>query len=290
MRHNNATSMPSSLRVATCRTLPEPDEDEAPLLAALAERGVDARMASWDDPAERWDAPVPTVIRSTWNYIHDLDAFLRWAARAAAAAPLWNPLEIVAENVHKSYLAALERRGHAVVPTLFFRRGARVALGCAAGERGFEAIVVKPAVGAASWKTRRFASADEPAAQAFVDELVAERDVMVQPYVRSVEGHGERALVWIDGALTHAVRKAPRFSADDEQVSGALPVADDERALAEAVLAPYVDRLLYGRVDVARDEAGRPVVMELELVEPSLFLLRHPPALARLADALARRL
>ena len=282
--------MPRSLRIATCRTLPEPDEDQAPLLAALAERGVAARMAAWDDPAEPWDQPAPTVIRSTWNYIHDLDAFLAWAARAAAAGPLWNPLDIVAANVHKSYLADLERRGHRIVPTLFFRRGARVALGCAAGERGFAAIVVKPTVGAASFATRRFASADDPAAQAFVDELVAQRDVMVQAYVPSVEDYGERALVWIDGALTHAVRKTPRFAHEDETVSPALPIAPDERALAEAVLAPLGDRLVYGRVDVARGADGRPLIMELELVEPSLFVARHPPALARLADALARRL
>ena len=73
------------LRIATCRTLPEPDVDEAPLLAALRARGVDARMAAWDDPAEDWDAPVPTVIRSTWNYIHDLPGFLAWTRRAAAS-------------------------------------------------------------------------------------------------------------------------------------------------------------------------------------------------------------
>lgn len=282
--------MPPSLRIATCRVLPEPDEDQAALLSALAGRGVAARMAAWDDPGERWDDPIPTVVRSTWNYIHDLDGFLAWARRAAAAAPLWNPLEIISRNTHKSYLADLERRGHAVVPTLYFRRGARAELGCAAGERGFERIVIKPTVGASSFATRRFDSPDDPAAQAFLDEQLASREMMVQPYVRSVEDYGERAVVFIDGALTHAVRKTPRFSGEHEAVSPAQPVAPDERALAEAVLAPVAGELLYGRVDLARDDAGRPMVMELELVEPSLFLVRHPPALERLADALARRL
>src|SRR6185503_14222741 len=112
----------------------------------------------------------------------------------------------------------------------------------------------------------------------------------VQPYVASVEAYGERALVWIDGELTHAVRKTPRFSHDAEVVSEALPIAADERALAEAVLAPFTPRLLYGRVDVARDDAGRSMVMELELIEPSLFVARHPPAMARLVAALPRRL
>jgi hypothetical protein len=274
------------LRVATCTKLPEADEDEAPLLEALAARGVAARMASWDDPAEPWDEPVPTVIRSTWNYIHRLDEYLAWAARAAAAAPLWNPIEIVRENSHKSYLATLAARGHAVVPTRFYHRGERADV----RESGFDDVVIKPTVSAGSFATQRFAGGDWAAAQAHLDALLATRDAMVQAYVPSVEDHGERACVYIDGALTHAVRKTPRFSGGHEDVGAALPIDDDERAAAEAVLAPYAGRLLYGRVDLARAADGTPMVMELELTEPSLFLARHPPALARLADALARRL
>lgn len=273
------------LRIATCLNLPEPDEDERPLLEALAARGVDAWMAAWDDPDEHWDAAIPTVIRSTWNYIHRLDEFLAWAERAAAAAPLWNPPEIVRENSHKSYLAELASRGHAIVPTRFHRRGERVEL-----TRIDAPVVIKPTVSAGSFGTRRFAPGELAAAQQHLDELLASRDAMVQDYVPSVEDYGERACVYIDGELTHAVRKTPRFSGEEESVGVGLPLADDERAFAEAVLEPYRDRLLYGRVDMARGADGRPMVMELELIEPSLFLLRHPPALERLADALARRL
>jgi len=114
--------------------------------------------------------------------------------------------------------------------------------------------------------------------------------VLVQRYAAAVETSGERALVWIDGALTHSVRKSPRFTGQEESVSGALEPAPDERALAERVLARFEGELLYGRVDVVRDEGGGLQVMELELLEPSLFLVQHPPALARFADALAERL
>ena len=93
--------------------------------------------------------------------------------------------------------------------------------------------------------------------------------------------------MWIDGELTHAIRKTPRFSGDDERIDGPFPIADDERDVALAALAPYVDRILYGRVDLARDASGRPMVMELELIEPSLFLARHPPALDRFIRGLA---
>ena len=268
------------LRIATCTRLPEPDPDEEPLLEALAAHGVQARMAAWDDPGEDWPAPAPTVIRSTWNYIHSLDRFLLWAR---TAAPLWNPEPIVRWNVHKSYLADLAARGHAVAPTTFHRRGDRVIISVD------REIVIKPTVSAGSFGTRRFAPGEHAAAQIHLDGLLAERDAMVQEYLPSVEGYGERAVVWIDGEVTHAVRKSPRFSGSDEAVSAAVPVAADERAMAQAVLAPYAQDLLSARVDLARVAGGEPVIMELELIEPSLVLVQHPPALARLARAIARR-
>jgi hypothetical protein len=119
--------------------------------------------------------------------------------------------------------------------------------------------------------------------------LLVDRDALVQPYLPSVETHGERALVWIDGHFTHAVRKTPRWSGENESVSDALAVEPDERALGELALAPLASRLLYARVDVARDERGEPLLMELELIEPSLFLAQHASALSRFVDAIIRR-
>src|SRR4051812_1528239 len=99
------------LRVATCQRLPEPDIDEAPLLAALGRGGFTAELAAWDDPAVDWDTAIPTILRSTWNYALDLDGFLAWIARVDRAAPLWNPRSVVHHNVHKRYLLELAERG-----------------------------------------------------------------------------------------------------------------------------------------------------------------------------------
>lgn len=277
------------VRIATTQRLPEPDEDEDLLLDALRARGLAPRMAAWNDPAEPWDAPVPTVIRSTWGYYEELERFVAWAERAERAAPLWNPLRIVRGNVHKSYLANLERAGHAVVPTVFLERGARARLTDVAASRGWRDVVVKPTVSGGSFGTLRVSMADPLRGEAHLQALLAERDVMVQSYVASVDDYGERALVWIDGAFTHAVRKSPRFIGQDENVSAALPIAPDELALGDAVLKPFARDLLYARVDIARDERGSPMIMELELVEPSLFLLQFPMALERLADGIAAR-
>jgi glutathione synthase/RimK-type ligase-like ATP-grasp enzyme len=277
------------LRIATCRPLPEPDVDEEPLLAALVERGVRARLAAWNDPAEDWDAPGATLLRSTWDYIHTLEGFRRWIERAAAAGPLWNPAAVVLGNLHKRYLFALAARGVPVVPTELIERGAAGTLAQLRARRGWQDVVVKPAVGAGSFATYRISADDRDGGERVLAALAADRDVLVQPYQASVEHYGERALVWIDGTLTHAVRKAPRFADGVEQVSEAVPISAAERALAERALEPWRRDLLYARIDLTPDAAGAPQVMEVELVEPSLFLRQSPEALCRFADAIAAR-
>lgn len=234
-------------------------------------------MLAWDTDEER--GPAATLVRSTWDYLHRPDLFASWIR--SLQGPLANPADVLLENLHKRYLLSLAARGVPTVPTALVPRGDDVA------SLPFEgALVVKPAVSAASFRTARFTAAQRAEALAFARELAMERDVLVQPYLDAVETSGERALVWIAGEVTHAVRKSPRLAGGHEEVVLA-PVADDERALAARALAPYASRLLYARVDVVRDAQGAPVVMEVELLEPSLFLAQHPPALARFADAIA---
>ncbi|MFN0247526.1 MAG: RimK family alpha-L-glutamate ligase [Kofleriaceae bacterium] len=301
------------LRVATCLTLPEVDADAVPLAAAFAAAGVDAELVAWEDPSVDWDAPVPTILRSTWNYALDVTVFLAWIDRVARAAPLWNPADIVRGNVHKRYLLDLAARGVPVVSTTLVERGAMLSADQLA--QIAKKIVIKPEVGAGSLHTRVFELPDPAAAihlasitGAALETIGANTTIagagathgidahrvygaaLVQPYLASVDDYGERSLVWIDGTLSHAIRKAPRFAGDNEAITGPFPITDAERAVAEAALAPIADRILYGRVDLARDERDRPVVMELELVEPSLFFARGPGSAEQFVDGLARRL
>lgn len=272
--------------LATCRRLPEPDPDAGPLLDAARIAGVDASWKAWDDPAVDWSRFDAVVLRSTWDYIHHLDAFLEWAQRVSGLVRLLNPFPVVRENVDKGYLGRLPVPA---VPTLYAARGTDAPLDLLLAGRDWGELVIKPRVGAGSFKTERFAAQRRGEAQSFLRALTAERDALIQPYLRSVEGYGERALVWIDGAFTHAVRKDARFGGSAEHVSAAaVPIAPDERAFGEAALGPYEKELLYARVDVARDEDGSLRLMELELIEPSLFLVQCPDALRRLAAALAR--
>lgn len=273
--------------------LPEPDPDEAPLAAALAAAGLEARLIGWDDPAADWSAAIPTLLRTTWNYALAAPAFLRWIDQVAAAAPLWNPAPIVRGNVHKRYLLELAARGVPTVPTLLVERGQAPSLAECAARLGCERVVAKPAIGAGSLETERFSVGGAEDAARFAAHLAAVSarcEVLVQPFVASVLDYGERSMVWIDGELSHAIRKAPRFSGDDERIEGPMPIAAEERALAEAALAPLAGELLYARVDLARDADGQPMVMELELIEPSLFFARRPGSAERLVAGLVRRL
>lgn len=274
--------------LATCLHLPEPDVDENLLLRALAEVGVTAEMRAWDDPLVDWSQASCVVIRSTWNYFNHHDAFLAWVARVGAVTKLFNPPEIVAWNSHKKYLLDLEKRGLAIVPTWFADRGQTTSLreGCAA--RRWTDVVVKPTVSAGSFSTHRFSGAMEGGDE-LLRSLTAERDVMIQPYISSVDDYGERSIIWIDGAFTHAIRKTPRFAGGHEKVSGAMPIAPEEASFAGKVIASIEPRPLYARCDLARDQFGEPMIMELELIEPSLFLLQSEGALGMLALGIARR-
>jgi hypothetical protein len=276
--------------LASCLALPEPDADLAPLLGALRAAGVTTEVLAWDDPGADFGAARMTILRSTWNYSEQPAEFLAWIDRVAAQSSLWNPRETLRWNAHKSYLLDLEARGVPVVPTHLVRRGEGTTLADLERERGWSDVVVKPAVSGGSRATLHVTPDALERGEAHLRALAAREDALVQPYQRSVEGHGERAIVWIDGEATHAVRKTPRFLGDPESVSAAVPIEADEADLARRALAAAPGPLLYARIDVARDATGSPRVMELELIEPSLFFARAPAALDRYVGAVKRRL
>ncbi len=274
--------------------LPDLDPDDRYAVDALARRGRSVAPAIWNDPSVDWSRAGICVIRSTWDYHLDRPAFLAWAERVAALGPLWNPLPVVRWNSHKGYLRDLEQRGAPVVPTDWLPAGHAADVGAALREREWLRAVIKPAVGLA---TRGVLMVDlerdgAAAAQSHVDALLREHDVLLQPFLPSVERYGERALVFIDGAYSHAVQKTafqPLAAAGD--AGEVLVEADaEEIAVASAVAAMAPRPVLYARVDLVRGEDGRPLVIEFELVEPSLFLSLYPPAAERFAVALDERI
>ena len=266
------------------------DVDMPLLTDALARRGVPHEVVVWDDPAVDWHQFRSIVVRSTWDYAARRGSFLAWAGRAATAAPLHNPLTVLRWTTDKRYLADLEAAGVPVVSSRWCLPGAQPEF----PDRPF---VVKPSVGAGSVGAACFAIGEHEAAAAHVARLHAAGHVaLVQPYLAAVEQVGETALVFFAGIFSHALRKAAilvpglhmvedLFAA--EQICAATPTAA-EQAVAQAALAAVPRRgpLLYARVDLLRDDAGEPRVLELELCEPSVFLAHAEGSADRFAAAI----
>lgn len=286
--------MSADVALVTCAKLPELDPDDRPLAAALAARGHRVAIARWDDPAFDWAAARLVMLRSPWDYYQRFAEFTAWAERVAAATALWNPLAALRWNLHKGYLVELAARGAPVVPTRVLPRGEAAALTELLAVEGWTRAILKPAVSADSWETLVCSVTEPGHGQAHLDRLLPERDLLLQPFLPSVEVSGERCLVFLDGEYSHAVRKnaltqGGRWAGLPEGVP--VQAAPDELEAARAVLdAAGFGDLLYARVDLVRDAAGRPLLLELELAEPTLFLADHPAGLARLVAALERRL
>lgn len=275
----------------TATSLPQPDPDEGIFVGALRARGHEVEVVAWDDASVDWRSFDLAVIRSTWNYVHHVDAFRDWLARVSEQTRLENPAASVRWNLDKRYLRELAERGVPIVPTHF------VELEDATPSRDmlarFDDVVIKPAVSAGSFTTDRFRmgdAAERARAEAFLDEHRRTRVMMVQPYQTSIDHEGERSLVFVDGELTHMMKKRPRFLSGPIAIEGPIPSSSEERALAAQVLAPFDGKLLYARVDVVPSSTGELQLMELEITEPYLTLDHHPPALDAFVSAVCRRL
>jgi glutathione synthase/RimK-type ligase-like ATP-grasp enzyme len=270
----------------TCVNPPDADPDEAFLRDGLRDAGVDAQVWAWDDPSFEARGFDAVVLRSTWNYYKAPERFLAWCDATARATRMVNPADVVRTNAHKGYLRDLAGRGLAVVPTAWVARGDAPDLGAVMREREWDDVVVKPAVSAGSWRTRRFRAADAEAGTAFLAEIARDGDAMVQRYVPSVERGGERSILWIAGEVTHVIVKHPRFAGQEERVELGPAPGREEREMVRTALRGLEDRLVYARLDVMAGEDGAPLVSELELIEPSLFLREYPPALDRMVAAI----
>lgn len=274
--------------LASCAALPQGDGDEDALIDALRRDGVDVGWQPW---GEAVDADL-VVLRATWDYTERLDDFLAWCETVPALA---NPLPVVRWNTDKSYLVELAARGVAVVPTAVVRPGESPVF--PAGE-----FVVKPAIGAGSRGAGRFT--DHAEARAHFEALGVK--ALVQPYQSSVDESGETALVFFAGEYSHSFHKGPMLAQGLPESESGLYVEEKLRSiepterqveLANQVLDVAAELLslerkdfLYARVDVVEGSDGEPLLLELELTEPSLgFKLTDEAAASRLSAAIRSR-
>lgn len=300
--------MTQKIALVTARDALPLDEDMPPLLLALAAQGASVETPCWDDPDVDWSRYDKAVLRSTWDYVDRIDEFLDWTDRCAGQTRLLNAPAIVRWNTDKHYLVQLANAGVPVVPTRFvepgmdpaveldrFLDGGNGALSVGTCE-SFAQFVVKPSIGAGSRDAARYTRAERDKALVHVARLLAAgRSTMLQPYLDRVDEAGETAVVYIGGHYSHAFRKGPLLRLGDDLVSGLFAPEQiasrepdaAEHAVAAAAFASIAEaRPLYARVDLIRNDKGAPVVLELELTEPSLYFVHAPEAAGRFADAL----
>jgi glutathione synthase/RimK-type ligase-like ATP-grasp enzyme len=258
--------------------------------------GLAAELVSWDDPNADWANRDLVVLRSTWDSVNRPDEYLAWIRYVDGVSSLLNPRAVVEWNFDKTYLEDLGADGVSVIPTHWVRPGATWVP--PAGE-----FVVKPSISAGARDTARYGPEHLDAARDHVTRLGAEnRTVMVQAYLPAVAESGELSVIFIDGQISHAIRKGPMLELGvgvEERpwermvfVGTATPTAlqvEAAETTMSAVRRRFPDRLLYGRVDLIDSPAGRPLVLEAEVIDPNLSLALHPPAAAVLAQAIAKR-
>jgi hypothetical protein len=274
--------------LVTCGEFPDLDAYDAVLVPRLTSMGIAAEAAVWDDPAVDWDAYDLSVVRSTWDYASRRDAFLAWARSVPALA---NSAAVLEWNTDKHYLLELDRRGVPVVPTTWLEpsQGLR-ARGLHTRMPALGDFVLKPAVAAGSIGAGRYTANNSYArGQAIAHALKlldADQSVMLQRYLPAVDAKGETSMVFLDGRYAYAVRKeamltgpvsserlyqAEKLQGGHQPTEGELKVAADAIEAAMACLDNPLRPFLYARADLVQGDDGEPVLLELELTEPSLF-------------------
>ena len=280
------------IALATSAKYPALTEDDRLLLEPLAQQGFEAEPGVWDDRNFAWSSCNAVVIRSCWDYHLKLEEFLRWiASLQAAGVTIFNSAALIRWNAKKTYLRDLEAQGTMIVPTLWSEPGTSADLRAQLQELGWTKAVIKPRISATAYRTQVVTAENADSARGLFDELRSGVGVMVQKFMDSIVSEGEWSLMFFGGRFSHAVLKTP--SAGDFRVQhdfgGTSRIADPPRSVLESATRTVrsVDPSIYARVDGVVED-GQFLLMELELIEPALFLESHPEAALRFADAIAR--
>ncbi|HET9280729.1 MAG TPA: hypothetical protein VFR24_02095 [Candidatus Angelobacter sp.] len=287
--------MNKQVALITWAGLPLGAESEQLLLPLLAASGINARMVDWRDSSVAFSSFDLVVLRSCWDYHLHANEFTEWLLRTARVATILNKVDTVLWNSNKFYLRELEERGIQIAPTCFVASGEWIDRHHLQKIQNWTRVVAKPAVSASAHKTWVFDHRNFPSPEE-LGELMDGKDFLLQQFIPEIQTQGEISFVYIDGHYSHAVLKRPAsgdFRVQQEHggsaklFSPSASLLQKANAIAQAV--PQVWDSLYCRLD-AVEKNGKLILMELELIEPELFLGLAQGAAERFATAIIRRL
>ena len=289
--------MKRRVALATYGRAPALAPDDQLLIPALDALGILAEPVVWSSHAAMWTAFDAVVIRSCWDYHVHSDAFRAWLdALESAGVPVWNPASLVRWNSDKQYLIDLAERGVPTIQTVIVRRGRVSEIEEVVAKNGWKKFVIKPSVSASGFETYAIDVPIDEHGRSTISRVASSGDVLVQPFAEEVPHSGELSFVFLDGAFSHAALKRAAVATGEFRVQtehgGTVERTSPPSHLVEQAgrtLAVLPTTPLYARVDgIVRDDQF--VLMELELIEPNLFLDLESTAPARMALGISRRL
>lgn len=283
------------IALATYERAPALAPDDQLLLPALDACGLDPVPVVWSDPQADWQSFDAVIVRSCWDYHLRAREFMTWLAKLEnARIPVFNSPALIRWNADKRYLLDLARHGVATIPTMIVEAGGADEILRVAAAEAWTRFVVKPAISASGYETYSFDGTIDDRDRELLERVASVGDVLVQPFAEEVPRDGEFSFTFIDGVFSHATIKRAaagefRVQAEHGGRADRVDASDALHAQASRIIHALPERPLYARVDgIARGSAF--LLMELELIEPNLYLEFDENAPLRVARALAARL
>lgn len=260
--------------------------DERKLITqALEDLGLKVHCAAWDDTEYDWSQTRSVVFRTIWDYFERYDEFSAWLEIVKTKTQLVNSYDLIQWNIDKHYLEDLQDKGVAIVPTEYVDTGSYRSIAEVCLERDWQDVVIKPAIAGGAFHTHKVLQFERADYEEVFENLVAERDMLIQPFVPTISSRGEASLMVFNGKFTHAILKKPKqgdYRVQDDWGGTVHPYSptQEEITFAEDCFKACSTMPAYGRADILWGKNGDILLGELEIVEPELWI-RNDPASAR---------
>ena len=290
----------TDVTLLTCQAYFKPDNitpyiqnilfEEQLLKSALENQGLTVDIAYWNNPSYDWSKTRSLVFRTIWDYFERFDEFLLWLEEVRHQTQLINSYDLVKWNIDKHYLKELSEKGIKIVPTYFAKKNSKRNLAEIIELQQWKDVVIKPAISASAYKTFKILEETVNSNEKLFKDLLNQRDMLVQPFINTIEKFGEASLMVIDGKFTHAILKKAKpgdFRVQDDfggTVHDYVPTKK-EIEFAEMVIEKCKAKPLYGRVDIIWDNEKNFYLSELEIIEPELWLRNYPKSAESIAEA-----
>ncbi|WP_246010526.1 ATP-grasp domain-containing protein [Hymenobacter perfusus] len=285
-----------NIALVTCESLaqyaaPNVDDEDSLLTRYLRAQGHTVEPRIWSNPAVDWLRYDVVLVKSPWDYFDRVTEFYEWLDRMQQlGVRMLNPATTIRWNADKKYLLEMEQAGVRIVPTRLLPRGQAVEAAALLAEMGQEQLVIKPAVSGGAKNTFVLTRQDTAVRQPLLTELLQHEDFLAQPFQARIQEEGEWSLLYYGGEYSHCVLKTPKsgdFRVQHYLGGGIEPrqAPAHLRRAADDIVRRFAAGCLYARVD-GLNQDGELLLMELELIEPFLYLASDDQALSRYETAL----